>query len=413
MEGVILFADDELNSLEFMKGIYNGLIAQNKYPVLGVNNLDLARSSILSINNIKALIIDYTFIENDSMEEVELPEKKRYASELLEDDDLHIFSLIYVYSQEELENTDFGNKLKLKYGENSVRFRIKSSDNAKVKDEYENILTDIENWDKEHAHLSVPTIWNKSLGQAIQSIFRSLDKADHYWIKDLFYSSVRKKSKTGEVQEVEVEPTIQVINLFQYLLSEKLIQNKSLRDSIYQYSIENFKNETTPESYANLFQRLYFTKTPETDEIMTGDIFDLGENNYAILISPECDITFLKAKDLQMEFLCFNKSDFDTYNGNHFKTDEEKQQAFNQVKDRIHILPSFPFDDSTNNKSAFIDFRVSLNLIKGSELKIVNRKFKLNSPYIQQLRQRYLSYIGRVGVPAIPLSMIEYNLKKN
>lgn len=192
-----------------------------------------------------------------------------------------------------------------------------------------------------------------------------------------------------------------------------MIQNKSLRDSINQYSIDNFKNKTTPESYANLFQRLYFTKTPVTDEIMTGDIFEISKNNYAILISPECDITFLKTKDLQMEFLCFKKDDFDTYIENHFKTEQEKQKAFNQVKDRIHVLPSFPFDDNTKNKSAFIDFRISLNLIKGSELKLDHRKFKLNSPYIQQLRQRYLSYIGRVGVPAIPNSMVEYNLKKN
>lgn len=410
MEGVILFADDELNSLAFMQGIYKGLVAQNKFPVLGVDNLDLTKSSILSIINIKALIIDYTFKEKSNGDE--FSGIVRYANEILEDDDLHIFSLIYVYSQEELENTEFGIKLKAKYGANSVKFRLKSSDTEKVKDEYESILNDIENWDQEHTHLTVPNIWNKSLGQAIQGIFHSLDKADHYWIKDLFYSSVRKKSRTGEVHEVEVEPTIQVINLFQYLLSEKLIQNKSLRDSIRQYSIQNFKNETTPESYANLFQRLYYTKTPETDEIMTGDIFEITENNYAILISPECDITFLKTKDLQIEFLCFNKDDFDTYLENHFKTDEEKQKSFNQVKDRIHILPSFPFDVSINNKSAFIDFRVSLNLIKVSELKVENRKFKLNSPYIQQLRQRYLSYIGRVGVPAIPFSMVEYNLKK-
>ncbi|KXK18972.1 MAG: hypothetical protein IT216_01025 [Saprospiraceae bacterium] len=411
MEGVIIFADDELNSLEFMQGIYKGLVQYNKFPVLGLNNLDLTKSSILSINNIKALILDYTFKEKS--EDDDLPDIERKASEILEDDDLHIFSLIYIYSQEELENTEFGTNLKAKYGNNSVKFRLKSSDAKKVKDEYESILTDIENWDREHPHLTVPNIWNKSLGQAIQSIFHSLDKADHYWIKDLFYSSVRKKSKIGKVVEVEVEPTIQVINLFQHLLSEKLIQNKSLRDSINQYSIDNFKNKTTPESYANLFQRLYFTKTPVTDEIMTGDIFEISKNNYAILISPECDITFLKTKDLQMEFLCFKKDDFDTYIENHFKTEQEKQKAFNQVKDRIHVLPSFPFDDNTKNKSAFIDFRISLNLIKGSELKLDHRKFKLNSPYIQQLRQRYLSYIGRVGVPAIPNSMVEYNLKKN
>lgn len=37
--------------------------------------------------------------------------------------------------------------------------------------------------------------------------------------------------------------------------------------------------------------------------------------------------------------------------------------------------------------------------------------FKLNSPYIHQLRQRYLSYVGRVGVPSIPQSLRAFNIK--
>jgi hypothetical protein len=41
----------------------------------------------------------------------------------------------------------------------------------------------------------------------------------------------------------------------------------------------------------------------------------------------------------------------------------------------------------------------------------LKREYKLNSPYIFQLRQRYLAYIGRVGVPAIPPSLKAYNLK--
>jgi len=37
---------------------------------------------------------------------------------------------------------------------------------------------------------------------------------------------------------------------------------------------------------------------------------------------------------------------------------------------------------------------------------------KLDSPYIYQLRQRHLAYIGRVGVPAIPQSLALFDLNQ-
>lgn len=38
---------------------------------------------------------------------------------------------------------------------------------------------------------------------------------------------------------------------------------------------------------------------------------------------------------------------------------------------------------------------------------LLNKRYgyKLNSPYIHQLRQRYIAYIGRYGVPALPNSV--------
>ncbi len=416
MEGVILIADDQLNSLEFMKGIFNGLKSQNKFPVLGVDNLDLTKSSIQSINNIKALIIDYTFIEKS--EDPDIPDLERKASEILEDVNLHIFSLIYVFSQEELENTKFGINLKAKYGENSVKFKLKSSDNEKVNAECESILSDIEIWDNEHSHLVVPNIWNKILGQAIQNIFYSLDNADPNWIKDLYYSSYLFDKKGKPMEPPPIDPNVQVINLFQNILSEHLIQNKELRDEIENFSKSNFGNSSDPDKLKKLYQYLYYTKTPESDAIMTGDIFDLEGDTYGVIISPECDMNTLISKDKNVELLCFEKNDFRKIDALlNIKKDEENRdlvisRAYNQEPPRIHLLPNF-INKENEAVTALIDFRFCLELYKGSFLKtnLKCRRYKINSPYIQQLRQRYLSYVGRVGVPAIPQSLRLYNLK--
>jgi hypothetical protein len=410
MEGVILFADDHIESAIFENTLFKQLKELGKYPVFGVDSLDKARTSIISLNSIKALIIDYSFIETEVLGE-EKQSKERFASEILEDKNLHIFSLIYVYSQNDLKDTEFGKRLVEKFG-SRVNFRIKSSDEKNVPAELTAIMNDIGAWEKTNSHLSVPFMWNRSLNQAIQNIFHSLDKADPFWVKDLYYSSFNldKVDDKGNPKEAPpVDPNIQVINLFQNLLAEKLIQDSELRNSIEKYSKENFTNKPNDNSLQELYQRLYYTPTLETDVIMTGDVYALEDSNYGIIISPECDMNTLITKNKEVELLCFYKSDFNNAPSllQVKRGDVEKiKKAYNQEHPRFHILPVFPVDRDTL-VTAFIDFRFSLQHVKADSLteKIKNRNFKINSPYIQQLRQRYLSYLGRVGVPTIPNSL--------
>ena len=411
MDGVILFADDELSTSEFESGLYTGLKDMNKYPVLGITNLDLLRTSIVSLSSLKALIVDWNFQDGEAIEGLGNQVPERLAMEILNDPTINIFSLIYVYSRNEIENTENGIALKEKFGSRII-FRLKASSADKISEELAEISRDIDKWENDHKHLTVPFVWSKTINQAVQSIFGELNDADPNWIKDLYYSSVRKTEADGSPKVVEVNPEVQVINLFQYLLSEKLIQNTELRNSIQEFSIEHFKDEQTEESAAKLFKRLYYTPTPDTDILMTGDIFNLDADEFGILISPECDIMFLKTKKMDLEFLCFKKDDFKKIGiANHFKTDEEQEKAFNQERGRFQVLPSFPFVKDDFSTTAFIDFRSALRQINVTSLNYQKRSFKVNSPYIQQLRQRYLAYVGRVGVPAIPHTLVAFNLK--
>jgi hypothetical protein len=49
----------------------------------------------------------------------------------------------------------------------------------------------------------------------------------------------------------------------------------------------------------------------------------------------------------------------------------------------------------------------------GKDITSENRIGKINSPYIQELRQRYFSYKGRVGVPGHSSKLREWLLDKN
>lgn len=73
-----------------------------------------------------------------------------------------------------------------------------------------------------------------------------------------------------------------------------------------------------------------------------------------------------------------------------------------------HVLASFPFDETVYSDIALINFTSALQVIKedNDESLLAKRYgYKLNSPYIHQLRQRYIAFIGRFGVPALPNSI--------
>ena len=92
------------------------------------------------------------------------------------------------------------------------------------------------------------------------------------------------------------------------------------------------------------------------------------------------------------------------------------KEIFNNGVISRHVLISFPFEDELYDQIGLIDFNTALRTkpkIGDNETPImaVRTKFKLNAPYIHQLRQRFVSYFGKYGVPAIPDSLREYNLK--
>jgi len=403
MEGVILFVDDEVFNASFENKLFKELSSDKKNPILPINNLDDFEKTIKSISTYNAIILDWEFLED--LEGV--PVKQLPINILLEN---NLYCLIFIYSHTVIssENKDL---LKGKYGD-KIEFLTKISNEAEIVKEKEKVLNAIIEFKGKNPHLVVPYIWSQAMNESSQLIFSELEAADKYWIKELFYSSVRSfDKKTGIPKEVEVEPTIEVINLFQSLLSERLIQHDFLKDSIKQNAISYFKDMPAFSSIKNLYTRLYYTNALETDTVMTGDVFEIAENTFGVIISPECDIIKLVKKNMPIELLCFNVDDFKMID-DFCKTSDEIQRAYNQELSAIHLLPVFPFSE-TLRSTALIDFRFSLKLINGKFLDSNKplRKIRVNPPYIQQIRQRYLAYIGRVGVPTIPQSLRAYSTK--
>jgi len=442
MEGVILFADDKVFGNSFENEFFRCLVSEKSHPVLGVDSLELLEKTVGSISTYKALIVDWNFnTEEDVPEGIVVPNETP-ASFLLDNE---IYSLIYIYSDKQIELTDDGKKLIAKYG-NKIKFKQKNNSKTTTAEsassEKQIILDEILAFEKANPNLQIPFIWSKSINRATQEIFHKLEFADPNWISELYRTASNDP----------VEPSVEVINLFQNILSEYIIQDKQLSDKIKEIAIAGAEL-TSPEDYAKVIRILYYSKVKETAPIMTGDIIRLDTDKYGIIITPECDIRHVlqNPNASSFEMLCFSKGD---YHKSDFKlqatikpasliTRAEQQKdlqftaaektelsqllnsqikiadthlqvvAFTQTNPKIHLLPCFEFDNNDFSGISKIDFRSGLIMQLGNTILVNNRIGKLNTPYIQELRQRYYAYKGRVGVPNPSRKMREWLLDKN
>lgn len=408
MDGVVLFADNRI----FLEGKENELfklfLHDSSFSVLPIDSLGCLEGTIKSASTFRACIIDWDF-ENTMLEDedfVGVVHPQRTPMSILMENDL--YTLVYIYSEKELPEDERAN-LHNKYGK-KIQFRNKSED---IQSEYKNILNDIKLFETDNVHMTVPFMWSQSINQSAQKIFNELESANSFWIKEIRDTA---KADGGDA-------TSEVIDVFNNLLNEDLIQNSKLRSLLDSFECND--EDMLEDNTAKLYRRIYYSNIADKSPVMTGDIFKFDDDNYGILITPECEIADCnKEKEkVYYDFLMISKTASTKYQEEKQKTFAKNENAaksakviFNNGVVSRHILISFPFEEKKFNQIGLIDFNTALRTmpkISGNKTSIlaVRTNFKLNAPYIYQLRQRFVSYFGKYGVPAIPDSLREYNLK--
>lgn len=403
MTGVILFADNKVfESNSFENLLFVKLAAEDTLTVLPICSLPDLELTIKTISTCRALILDWNFdrdnILDDDLEGSVLPPltPERLLS------DMNIYSLIYVYSQ-----SDISEEVKVnltKHYSNKIQFKIKKNVDQ-IDEDVLQIKHDILEFEKNNKHMEIPFIWSQAINQSVQNIFFDLERLNPHWIEE-----VRETAKKDSGM-----PTSDVINIFHQMLDDSLVQNDGLRSALEDYKscADDLNNVNT----ARLYRRIYYSRISLGAPITTGEIYKFSEDEYGILITPECDLN--KVDKQQYEFLIISKSKSKGFQEErqkkYNKNQESEKKIFNNGVISRHILISFPFnDEDVCDEIALIDFCNALSVYSKEECNQEKRTLnKLNSPYIHQLRQRYLAYLGRFGVPAIPESLRDYNLNRH
>ena len=407
MNGIVIFADNRIFCQGKENELFNLFLSDSEFSVLPIDSLGCLEAAMKSASTFRACIIDWDFENSEEKDEdfVGLDLPQRTPMSLLMENSL--YTLIYVYSEKEIPENE-REVLQNKYG-NKIQFRTKSKE---VKSEYENILADIRTFESSNAHMIIPFVWSQSINQSVQTIFNELESANAFWIKEIKDTALADGG----------DATSEVIDAFNNLLNEDLIQNRNLRNLLDSFDCNDGNKQE--DDTARLYRRIYYSKIIEGTPVMTGDIFKFDEDKYGILITPECEIAD-KNKEKEKEcydFLLISKESSLKYQGekqkSFSKNEKNAKEIFNNGVISRHVLISFPFEDQSFNQIGLIEFNTAFRTmpkIDGNKRSILEcrTKFKLNAPYIHQLRQRFVSYFGKYGVPAIPDSLRNYNLKKD
>ena len=411
MEGVILFADNNvLIQNSFENKLFTKLSQEQALTVLPICSLSDLDATLKTTSTYKALILDWNF-SNPPQQEDEDFEGLDLASQTPENtlDTLDIYSLIYVYSQNQIPQ-DIQDRYKERFP-NKIQFNIKNP--ANIDQECAHIQQDLQHFSSTYPHMDIPYLWSQSINQSVQKIFRELESANSFWIKEIKETALTDGG----------DPATEIIDLFSNLLSEELVQNIDLRQALN--SIKEDNTQIEAENTARLYRRIYYSMLTEQAPLMTGDIFKFSDDLYGILITPECELADKKKEEEKnvYDFLMISRSDSFEYQKEKKKKFAKDESSANSTKSIFnngvisrHVLISFPFEEDMHNLIGVIEFNTAFRTMpkisdKGASISICRTKYKLNAPYIHQLRQRFVSYFGKFGVPAIPDSLREYNLK--
>ncbi|UZH55833.1 hypothetical protein JRG66_02820 [Salinimicrobium tongyeongense] len=430
MTGVVLYADDHIFVADRAESaLYEEL--RKDTPVLGIERIDFIEQSTKAIGSFRAIILDWQFSSDDEFEDVgeELGIKSPISQGSIKENETFTFlinndfySLIYIFSQKDVEGSETGRKLKERFG-NRIRFKIKDEDFSRqnISNVKTAILADITEWEEKNRNLSAPIRWSEAINLSIQKVFKELSEATDNWLKHIYASA----DADG------VDPELFVIELMQLLLSENLVQDENLIEAICvegksPEDLDSLKDlGSYQKSISKLFSILTYSKLKEAAPIMTGDICVLDEHSLGIIVTPECDIKYVQSNEAyEFELLTFRKDsfppillknssykkgqdDFDSFKDNR---KDGIRKLFNQEIPRLHFLSSLPLNEDFN-LTVVLDFRLASKRVKSSEVKKMERPLKINSPFIQQIRQRYIAYIGRVGVPALSNHSRDWNLR--
>ncbi|MEX2478670.1 MAG: hypothetical protein WD357_09555 [Gracilimonas sp.] len=237
----------------------------------------------------------------------------------------------------------------------------------------------IQNWFEEHPSVYILKSWEESNRKAKNEAFWELYNSSPSWPKVLWESYERDK--------VDEKAGI-------HSIVNKLILSRAFPLEIDKEKID-ISGEVEPDELKNvLIGTMYLNKDKIRDpNFVPGDIFKKeNEDVYYLNIRPSCDTVV-------------NRSGFDKklYLVRGEPIDLEELKNYGRYDEKYGLI-----ERNTEvilyglNNHNFVKFNFNVLKVEKTDTLIKNRITRLIPPYINNVTQKYSSYLGRIGLPRLP-----------
>lgn len=387
-KGPVIVVDDKIENED--DKIYDiiSMLRNNNLVVIKYSNLDDLRKEICNLLHVNFFIIDWNLIKRPKDEplgvtpgdEAEVSSSEDVISIISE---LKLVSSAPIFILSALNKENIESTLKeaniVRRDNNYVFVESKQalSDNARL-------VAQIEKWIKQSPHVYLTKWWQNRILQKNTSIFWELYDTNSNW-PSIFYESFKKDG----------EDPIRGLNdiLFQ------LIKAKTQLDDIDHSSLKTQSQQANGEQIKQLYSQIMYMNDC-IEEIKPGDIFELN-GVYYINIRPACDTT-KRTNQNKIELYLISGSEI---------SDEEVKQYYdtniniirpkicNEILQFLHGKNFICFQ--------FRDFQIK----KYGEMKD-HKICRLIPPFITSFQQRFITFLGRYGVPRVPDSIYKEIFKE-
>jgi hypothetical protein len=282
------------------------------------------------------------------------------------------------------------------------------------------LLKRIEQWIMEVPHAGLVFEWERLLNRARDYATSGILDLEGGSLASLV--NVLRK----EVGESANRELVQLFNkvLLRYMTAGNLAEIRELMDRLSKDGDGDLK------WYVKFHQFQAYYSLDDTEPVWTGDIWSTSEDDpekqFAILITPACDLAQSKARYLKVAYAVLlepwsrAKNKFRMGKGkavaaltrtNPEPETEEEGQIIPDLPQNIYSLPFFPTNDT------FSWLLVDLSLVEAVRsdhfaARGWKRICRLDSPYIEDLMHHYAALSERVGVPTIPEKIREAEAKR-
>lgn len=393
-KGPVIVIDDRIDTDDLINKLIEEII-DNNLPVFSYKSIGEIKTELPNFTFSNFIILDWKMEERERPPEVQLGAGKKEISEQIVIDFIRelqktCFAPIFILSNLSKEDIEYILKDKkiIKNGARAVFVENKATLCRKKG----TLISKIESWITESPHIYLAKWWTNEWLLNNTKVLWDLYNSNSDW-PAWFYDSFKKD---------EEEPLLALVNsLFQLIYSEMSISN--LERSYIEKKVEPIDDELL-KSLKKLYARLVYTENEIDKDIRPGDIFRIEEENkkiYLLNIRPECDTTKRKNESDTLLYCLRGRA----RKSNKLKDRYDKNVGVVMRKTEI-LLFLLDGNDIVRFDNKELEIRPYGDIKDKKICRVV-------SPFINQIRQSYCNFLGRVGIPSYPEHIFKSIFKIN